>query len=68
MSIQEIKDSLATLPPEGQDEVAAFLFHLRHHANQNYVDDLSRRINDKESANWLTPEEFEQRLDEPTGT
>jgi hypothetical protein len=30
MSVKEIKEQLATLPRKEQDEVIAYLFHLRH--------------------------------------
>jgi hypothetical protein len=63
MSVQEIKDKLAALPREEQDEVIAYLFHLRHAGHQEYQRVLDRRLADPETAHWLSPDEFERELD-----
>jgi len=47
-----------------QREVSAFLFHLRHRADAAYQKTVESRGTDKDSSHWLTPEEFEKRLDE----
>lgn len=62
MSIQELKDELATLPRKEQDEVIAFLFHLRHVNDSDYQSQISRRLEDGEASHWLSPEEFESQL------
>ena len=64
MSVQEIKEKLATLPRSQQDEVIAFLFHLRHAEDTDYQNRIGRRLQDKESSHWLSPDEFERRLDQ----
>lgn len=63
MSVQEIKQRLATLRRQEQDEVIAFLFHLRHSQEGDYVSSVDRRVHDTDSSHWLSPDEFEQRLD-----
>ena len=63
MSVQEIKDKLATLPRKEQDEVIAFLFHLRHADDADYQSSVSRRLQDRERSHWLSPDEFERELD-----
>jgi len=63
MSVQEIKDQLETLPRKEQDEVIAFLFHLRHAEEADYTGSVARRLQDKEPSHWLSPDEFEQQLD-----
>ena len=63
MSIQEIKEQLATLPRKEQDEVAAYLFHLRHREDPVYRNEIERRLNDVDKANWLSVDEFEEALD-----
>jgi hypothetical protein len=63
MSVQQIKEELASLPRKAQDEVIAFLFHLRHADDAGYEADLSRRMQDKEPSHWLAPDEFERELD-----
>jgi hypothetical protein len=64
MSIQEIKAQLATMPQSQQDEVVAYLFHLRHAANDASQCQLDQRLNDMAPSHWLSPGEFERRLDE----
>jgi len=64
MSVEELKRALTTLSSGEQDEVSAFLFHLRHRADSAYQASMERRISDKDSSHWLKPEEFEKRLDE----
>ena len=64
MSVQEIKDQLATLPREEQDEVIAFLFQLRQRQEGDYGESVARRLQDTEPSHWLSPDEFEQRLDD----
>jgi hypothetical protein len=64
MSVEEIKHSLATLSPKEQSEVSAFLFHLRHTADPDYQERVSSRLSDRDSAHWLTPEEFERKFDQ----
>ena len=63
MSVQEIKDKLATLPQKEQDEVAAYLFHLRQLNDAAYQEAISRRLADKDASHWLSPDEFEKELD-----
>ena len=63
VSIQEIKNQLATLPRKEQDEVIAFLFHLRHADDVDYQSAISRRLQDKDRSHWLSPDEFERELD-----
>ena len=53
----------ATLSPEEQNELTAFLFHLRHRGDVAYQAKLKVRVDDKDPSHWLTPEEFEKRLD-----
>ncbi len=63
MSVQELKDQIAALPQEAQNELMAFLFHMRHREDDRYAKTLTRRMEDSDLAHWLSPEEFENRLD-----
>ena len=63
MSVREIKDQLAALSRREQEEVIAFLFHLRHAEDTDYQGALTRRLEDKEAGHWLTPDQFEGELD-----
>jgi hypothetical protein len=64
MSVEDIKQSIASLSPTEQSEVSAFLFHLRHASDPDYQERVKSRLSDREPAHWLTPEEFERRLDQ----
>ena len=63
MSVMDLKNELTTLSAKEQAEVAAFLFQLRHQADTDYQATLQRRLSDKDPSHWLTPDEFEKRLD-----
>ena len=64
MSVEQIKNSLASLSPTEQSEVSAFLFHLRHASDPEYQSRVDSRLSDKDPTHWLSPEEFERRLDQ----
>jgi hypothetical protein len=63
MSVREIKEKLASLPRKEQDEVIAFLFHLRQAGDREYQSKIARRLTDKDRSHWLSPDEFERELD-----
>ncbi len=63
MSVQELKDQIAALPLEAQNELMAFMFHIRHREDSPYASAVAKRVEDKDSAHWLPPDEFEDRLD-----
>lgn len=63
MGVEELKKALSSLSMEEQGEVTAFLFHLRHRADDAYQATLAPRMADKDQSHWLSPEEFERRLD-----
>jgi mitochondrial fission protein ELM1 len=64
MNVDELKQALTTLSAEEQNEVSAFLFSLRRRTDAAYQAILENRLSDKDSSHWLTPEEFEKRLDQ----
>lgn len=63
MSVQEIKHQLAALPRSEQDEVIAYMFHLRHADDTKYENKIARRLEDRQPSHWLTPDQFESELD-----
>lgn len=64
MSVEQVKKEISVLTASEQDEVTAFLFHLRHRADPDFQQVVDARLSDRDPAHWLTPEEFEQRLDQ----
>jgi hypothetical protein len=63
MSVEEIKSGIAELSPQLQREISAYLFHLRHAADAEYQETVEARFSETAPSHWLTPEEFERRLD-----
>jgi hypothetical protein len=63
MNVQAIKEQLATLPRQEQDELVAYLFHLRHRDDPDYNRDMDQRLSDRNPQNWLSIEDFEEALD-----
>jgi hypothetical protein len=64
MSVEQIKKEITVLSAPEQDEVTAFLFHIRHRADPDYQDSVTAKLADKDMSNWLTPEEFERQMDQ----
>lgn len=64
VNVDEIKRGIASLSPTEQGEVTAFLFHLRHNSDSGYQEHVSARLADRDPSHWLSPEEFERRLDQ----
>jgi hypothetical protein len=67
MITDEIKETLSRLPRKEQDEVIAFLFHLRHSDQSDYQKDVTKRLGDSDASHWLTPDQFEKELDKREG-
>ncbi len=63
MSVDELKQQAAALSHEKQGELAAFLISLRNSRDPAYRAATQDRMNENDRARWLTPEEFEERLD-----
>jgi hypothetical protein len=62
VSVKELKKEIASLSAPEQAEVAAFLFQLRRKSDPEYQATIQRRLADKDSSHWLTPDELERRL------
>lgn len=62
MSVEELKRALTNLSAREQDEVTAFLFHLRHRSDSDYQRAINGRVGDPDPSHWLTPEQFEEQL------
>ena len=53
MSMAEIMREVAEWPAERQHELAAFLLHLRLEKDSAWRSEMTRRIDDKNPANWV---------------
>ena len=59
-----LKRELVALSVNEKAEVAAFLFQLRRKDDADYQATIQRRLDDKDPSHWLTPGEFERRLNQ----
>jgi hypothetical protein len=63
MSLDQIKRAVALLDDQQQAELISHILQLRHAHNADYYREVTDRLNDADKSHWLTPDEFEQRLD-----
>ena len=63
MSFEEIKREVALLNEWQQAELISYALHLRYAHDADYHREVTHRLNDADKSHWLTPDEFEQRLD-----
>ena len=60
VSFKEIKSGLAELPEDQQDQLAAYLVHLRHQRDATSRDEISSRLNDKNPEHWISPDQLRE--------
>jgi hypothetical protein len=63
MSIEQLKQEVALLNGEEQAQLISYTLQLRYAKDPAYRDEVTQRLNDQDKSHWLTPEEFERRLD-----
>ena len=56
MSVQEILEQVESLSTEEQNQVAAFLTHLRHKKDPEFYKKMTERV--ERSDNWMSLEDF----------
>jgi hypothetical protein len=61
VSVEQIKAELVDMPQEQQDQLAAFLVHLRHQRDPNVRREITNRIDDHNPANWLSLSELKEK-------
>jgi len=62
MSIDAIKQELASLDQAGRKEIVAYLVALDDEVNAEYRTALAQKIDDKTPGRWMTLEELDRRL------
>jgi len=60
VSFKEIKNGLAELPEDQQDQLAAYLVHLRHQRDARLRDELSSRLDDKNPDHWISTDQLRE--------
>lgn len=64
MSIEAIKQELAGLDARGRSQMVAYLVALNDQEDSNLRASLTRKIDDRDPAHWLTLDQFDARLAE----
>jgi hypothetical protein len=62
VSVNEIKSEIESLPLEERRQLAAYLVALRHKDLAEYRTAMAGKIDDHNPENWLSLEEYDQRL------
>ena len=62
MSMAELMRAVASLPAEQQNELAAFLVHLRLRHDPAWRAEMTRRVDDNEPTHWTTLEDWKTEL------
>ena len=63
MSFEQLKREVALLDDQRQAELISFALQMRYANDVNHRREVTDRLNDSDKSHWLTPEEFERRLD-----
>jgi len=63
MSFEQIKREVALLDGRQQAELISYTLQLRYARDAGYHHEVTDRLNDADKSHWLTPDEFERRLD-----
>jgi len=61
MSLEDVKTAIAVMPQAHQDQLAAYLVHLRHQRDPRIPAEIRARIEDTDPANWLSLDELRER-------
>lgn len=54
MDLKVVEKEVASWSPEDQDRLAAYLTLLRLKRSPEYIQELTRRLDDRESASWVS--------------
>jgi hypothetical protein len=63
MSFEQLKREVTTLSDREQAELIRYTLQLRYAHDVAYRREVTDRLNDHDKSHWLTPDEFERRLD-----
>ncbi len=62
MSFEQIKHEVALLDEQQQADLISYTLQLRYAHDASYHHEVTDRLNDTDKSHWLTPDEFERRL------
>ena len=61
MTLDQIKEELASMPEEQQEHLVACLVHLRHIRDPLNAQELARKIDDRDPAHWISLDQLKER-------
>ena len=62
MTVLELKKEIAELEPAAQDDIVAFISHLRAQRDPAYEREMERRLDDRKPESWVRLEDLEAEL------
>ena len=60
MTMEQIKEELASMPEEQQDHLVAYVVHLRHLRDPQARRENTRRIDDLEPSHWISVDQLKE--------
>lgn len=54
VSLEDVRSTIARMSPEDQDQLAAYLVHLRHRRDPRIVAEMRAKIDDRKREHWLS--------------
>ena len=60
MTMEQIKEELASMPEEQQDHLVAYVVHLRHLRDPQARQEITRRIDDREPSHWISVDQLKE--------
>lgn len=64
MSLAQIKDQAAHLPPAEQRELIAFLISRQTEKDDDFKRALARKIDDRDPSHWIDLDDLQERFSE----
>ena len=64
MTLEQIKEQLASMPEEEQDHVVAYVVHLRHMRDPLTRQELTRKLDDRDPAHWISVDQLKEQWKE----
>ena len=64
MTLEQLRTEIKAMPAREQDQLAAYLVHLRRQRDASTAIEIARKIDDKNPANWMTVEELRAKWKE----
>jgi len=64
MSLTQLKDQAAHLPPSEQRELIAFLISRQTEQDEDFKSTLARKIDDNDPSHWVDLDDLQKRFSE----